>query len=717
MYTGLSPVEISGVTVFAPKDASTRSDDVSQLSLTASNVLLTLDQKWIRFQFKPKDDSSSGMLYRLRGYDGAWTNTSATPQSVTYHHLPAGSYTFEVLALPEGAHRPVSFSVTVPQSAWLSPTALAAYGFLGMLMFLMLPIRMLGRMREREIANAKLRDSENRVRVVLSSAGCELWHFYVQDRTLEREGALSHLLNLPAHTRLPADTIFETMHPEDRSHFEQSIGAHVQGQTEAFDCAYRLQTRDGGYAWVRSVGRAEARDGLGRVSIISGTTVDISDFKKKETELATLNANLSIQIFELEQAREKLSTTEKRRKLALWGAGCEFFEAYLDAERLERENLIDDLMANEKANDLRAYWEFLHPDDTQAFSDAFLHHVKGRSEFYDVTYRTKRNNGSWCWIQTRGRAVGWDHKGHATIIAGTNYDVSELKRVELALQESAEALEQRVSARTQDLSSALDELRAAQAQLVTQEKMAALGGLVAGVAHEINTPLGIGVTAASHMGELAKRLKLLLDTNQLKKSELLDFADQTQVAADLVSNNLRRASELVKSFKQVAVDQSSEEKRMIEIGSYLQDVLNSLRPNTKRFRHNISLRTQEIHIDSFPGAIYQVVSNLVLNALIHAFDAPFPPEQIGEIRIHALAVSSFLHLSVMDDGNGMNDATRKKVFEPFFTTKRGQGGSGLGLHIVYNLVTKVLNGSIELHSVLGEGTRFDIRIPIPPTVE
>jgi signal transduction histidine kinase len=634
---------------------------------------------------------------------------------VRYHHLSAGQYTFEVQVKheAEGDFGPLRTSkILVKSSPWLHPIALTSYGVIGLLMLSGILYPMIARIREREAAARKIRASEKRVRVLLSNTGCELWHFHIAERTLEREGVLSNLPESGEAVRVPVEYTISNMHEADRKGFVEKMRAHIAGESSMFEHVYRMKSRSGEYVWLRSLGAVEERDSAQIPTIVSGTTVDISDFKSKESELATANDALNQQVTALELARAHLSDLEKRRKLALWGAGCEFFEAFLVTQKLIRENAIENLMANDRADDLKAYWQYLHPGDLARFTEAFLKHVKGLADFYDVTYRTKRIDGSWCWVQTRGRAVAWDEKGHATIIAGTNYDVSELKLAELALQEATDVLEHRVIERTKDLSNALDELRAAQTQLVTQEKMAALGGLVAGVAHEINTPLGISVTAASHLSEIAQRMRNQVESGQLRKSDLLDYAEQSSAAAELVSINLRRASELVRSFKQVAVDQSTEECRVIEVKSYLEDVLTSLRPNTKRFRHVITLSSEVLHIKSYPGAIYQLISNLVLNALLHAFaEPPFPSDQVGNITITAHSEDGELHLCVADDGIGMSEEIRKKVFEPFFTTKRGQGGSGLGLHIVFNLVAKVFKGQIFLHSELGKGSRFEIRIP------
>lgn len=582
-----------------------------------------------------------------------------------------------------------------------------SFGFVLLLMFLAGLWFLRTRWRERATANAKLEASQAQLRMVLASAGCELWRYNLAEQIIYRENVLSHVA--APRVNLRAQELIETIHPEDRALFNGAMLAHVCGLSDHFEVLYRMKSVQGSTVWLRSNGKVEARDRAGKVLIVSGTTIEITQLKQHELQIESANAVLSSQIDELKAARASIIEVEKRRKLALWGSGCEFFEANLTKQTIARENKTPGLAVNDSNQDLAQYWAYLHPDDIDIFKGAFLAHIKGKADFYDVSYRVRRADGGWCWLQTRGRAVEWDENGRVMVISGTNYDISELKMAEIALKKSAEELEQRVIARTADLTFALEQLRSTQRQLVDSEKMAALGNLVAGVAHEINTPLGISVTAASHLGEISQRLTRQLESGQLKKSDLSDFAAQSHSAVELVMTNLRRASELVKSFKQVAVDQSSEQRRMIELKPYFQDILNSLRPSTKRFRHVIEMDIQEdIHWDSYPGALYQIISNLVLNALNHAF----AEVDRGVIKIQASADAQAMCLSVSDNGCGMDTETASHIFEPFFTTKRGQGGSGLGLHIVFNLVTSVLGGSISVQTAPGQGSRFLIRVPL-----
>lgn len=279
-----------------------------------------------------------------------------------------------------------------------------------------------------------------------------------------------------------------------------------------------------------------------------------------------------------------------------------------------------------------------------------------------------------------------------------------------------ETLEQRVLARTEDLSQAnneltqtLNTLQQTQKQLVESEKMAALGGLVAGVAHEINTPVGVGVTAASCLHENATQLAQLYQQGKMKKADLEDFLSVSEETSRMILNNLERAANLIQSFKQVAVDQSSEAKRRINIKTYLEETLTSLRPKLRNSKLSCIVEGQtDIEIESYPGAISQIVTNLLMNSIAHAYD----PGQTGQMTIKVAVEDKQLMLTFSDDGKGIPAAVIGKIFDPFFTTRRGTGGSGLGLNIVYNLVTQTLKGSIECSSVEGEGTSFILRWPI-----
>lgn len=279
---------------------------------------------------------------------------------------------------------------------------------------------------------------------------------------------------------------------------------------------------------------------------------------------------------------------------------------------------------------------------------------------------------------------------------------------------SYQVLDQAVATRTAELRQALDDLRSAQRNLIEQEKMASLGGLVAGVAHEVNTPLGIAVTAASHLEGESRSLFQALDQQRLTRSAMAEFRASCEEGFRLIVSSLRRAHVLIGSFKRVAVDQSSEERRRFDLAVTLEEILFSLRPSYRSAGHQLLLECPlQVEFDSYPGALFQVITNLVTNAAQHAFDAG----QAGTVSIVARAASpQRVILSVSDDGRGVDANTQSRIFDPFFTTRRSSGGSGLGLHLVYNLVTQVMGGSIRVSSTPGSGTRFDIELPLvaPP---
>ena len=275
---------------------------------------------------------------------------------------------------------------------------------------------------------------------------------------------------------------------------------------------------------------------------------------------------------------------------------------------------------------------------------------------------------------------------------------------DMRLREAAEQL----SRRNEDLTSTLDQLRDTQSELVRQEKLASLGGLVAGIAHEINTPLGICITATSHLQGELREWRAWNDAGAFDATRIDVMLNDLGVALHILDNNIRRGAELVRSFKQVAVDQSSGQRRTFDLAEYLDEILLSLKPKLKHAPCTVQVECPVgIRMDSFPGALSQVITNLVMNALLHAFDG----REDGVIRIHGALDGDDVVLKISDDGAGMGAADLKQFFDPFFTTKRGSGGTGLGAHIVFNQVTSVLGGSIKVVSAPGAGLQVRIRVP------
>jgi|GEM_PF-933175 len=287
---------------------------------------------------------------------------------------------------------------------------------------------------------------------------------------------------------------------------------------------------------------------------------------------------------------------------------------------------------------------------------------------------------------------------------------AEIKALNNELEEKVVLRTEQLAAKTQQALDSLTQLKATQQQLIEHEKHASLGRLVAGIAHEINTPLGISITAASTMEDVIHDIYSKANSGKLKKDEFSSSYQRLLESSSIVITNLRRTSDLVSSFKQVAVDQSSEELRRFNLHDYLTKIIRSLQPKITQSNSNLELICEDksLEIFSSPGAIAQIITNLVENALIHGFTGT--ESGLIKIRFHKTAAS--IELSVSDNGKGMAPEVRECVFDPFFTTARQSGGSGLGMHIVYNLVTQQLHGDIECKSQPGEGTIYSITFPI-----
>jgi signal transduction histidine kinase len=287
---------------------------------------------------------------------------------------------------------------------------------------------------------------------------------------------------------------------------------------------------------------------------------------------------------------------------------------------------------------------------------------------------------------------------------------------EKKLRDANANLEAKVESRTHDLKASnerlqhtIDTLSNTRTELIQAGKMASLGSLVAGIAHEINTPIGISVTSASSLQDQSRLLRAEFDAGQMKRSSLEQYMIHADEATDILLRNLKRAAELIRSFKMVAVDQSSDDRRTINLRSYIDEILISLQPNLKRTSIQVVNSCDDsITINTVPGALYQIITNFVMNSLLHGYEAT----EVGFIKISARVMGNDVVLEYSDDGKGIPEGDLEKVFDPFFTTKRGQGGSGLGLNIVYNLVVTTLKGTIAINSKLGSGTTFAVKFPL-----
>ncbi len=288
----------------------------------------------------------------------------------------------------------------------------------------------------------------------------------------------------------------------------------------------------------------------------------------------------------------------------------------------------------------------------------------------------------------------------------------ELEKQKVTLLEEVERrkyTEQELLTKQSELQKYFDELSNAQERLISSEKMAALGGLVAGITHDINTPVGIGVTATSFLHERLDQIEIAYTNKTLSPKALEEFINDAKQSTSLLTTNLQRASELVASFKQIAVDQASEAVRTFNFKDYLGEIIRSLHPKLKMTKHKISLNCPDDLMLNLPaGAISQIFTNLIMNSIIHGFDGISQ----GVINIDIIEKDQQVFISFKDNGRGVTQEQLDKLFDPFFTTKREEGGSGLGTHITLNLVRQTLGGDITITSKKGEGLSYQISFPI-----
>jgi len=323
--------------------------------------------------------------------------------------------------------------------------------------------------------------------------------------------------------------------------------------------------------------------------------------------------------------------------------------------------------------------------------------------FYDTSLNDSLNSMMYYPMLNEDQVIGAVSVQSRLIAAYTPYYADIFKTLVLY---SSIAISNAENYRT--LHSTLDDLKTTQDQLVEAEKMASLGNLVAGVAHEINTPVGIGVTAASRLESKTNDFIELYNSKKMKKSDLEKFLSTNKEGSKIILNNLNRAAKLVQGFKQVAVGQSNEEKQKFNLKTYIEDTLIALQPKLKNKPYELKVDLDELFIESYSGAYSQIITNLVMNSIIHAFKG----RDKGTISLSVKQNGNRLKMTYSDDGNGIAPEILDKVFDPFVTTNREGGGTGLGMNILYNLVVQKLKGKVDFKSGVGEGVTFDFDLPM-----
>ena len=292
---------------------------------------------------------------------------------------------------------------------------------------------------------------------------------------------------------------------------------------------------------------------------------------------------------------------------------------------------------------------------------------------------------------------------HENIIYAVWRDITDKKLLEKEIQTRNNELEHS----NNELENSLNNLKQTQNKLIESEKMASLGMLVAGVAHEINTPIGLGITSMSHFVSQTSNLKELYEQKLMEQNDFENYLENTFELGQITYENLKRAAHLVKSFKQISIDQVDEHKREFNLKKYIEETILSLHNKIKKSKIKVNIYcSDELIIFSYPGAFSQIITNLIMNSLIHGYKE----NDSGVITLHFEKNDSILKFIYKDDGKGIKKDNLNKIFDPFFTTNRAHGGSGLGLNIIYNIVSTQLEGTIKCNSKIGEGTEFIMEI-------
>jgi PAS domain S-box-containing protein len=463
---------------------------------------------------------------------------------------------------------------------------------------------------------------------------------------------------------------------------------------QTFD--WRSRRKDGSVFWSElSTSALDLGDGLCTLA----TVRDISDRKAADLlqkafthDMQQVYQNLPIAVFAIDSSHKVTFWNPGMRRITgvnaedVVGTTHSWKGVYPDARPCLADALVDGATPQELQ---RLYPNALQPHAV----------VPGALEGED--YFAALDNGNGMWIRFCAAPL-IDTNGIVHGAIETLIDVTQLKRVQENLVQLNSDLEARAARRTH-------ELELAMAQLLESEKMAALGSLVAGVAHELNTPIGNVLAVASTLQDDVQNFNSKLLGGQARRSDVEHSTQRLQEAATLIERNAVRAAKLINDFKEVAVDQSSTRRRRFDLRAVIDEVLATSRPMLKGSTHTVQVHVPDaITLDSFPGPLEQVLTNLLHNSILHGFEG----RDCGQIQVRATCDANEVVLTYEDNGCGIPEANLAHIFEPFYTTKLGQGGSGLGLYIVYNLVTHVLGGTLSAQTLAAQGTRFVLRLPL-----
>ncbi len=451
--------------------------------------------------------------------------------------------------------------------------------------------------------------------------------------------------------------------------------------------------------------------------IVNGINEMSDEIYQRDNELQEKNLQIEQELRERKSAEKALLESERKYRELVQNANSIIIKLNSDGEIIFFNEFAQDFFGFSEDEIIgRKIIDTILPEKGEEGTDfkKYIDDLIRNPEAYSTNENDNvLSDGTRVWLFWRNKAI-YDENGNISGVLCIGNDITIRRKAEEGLRRLNEELEERVKERTIELENAndslsrsLQDLKETKDRLVQSEKMSALGGLVAGVAHEINTPIGVVITASSYLKDRTSELLEDFFLNRLKKTDLESYLNTAVEISDTILQNLKRAAHLIQRFKQVAVDRFSEKKSWFNIRENISTYLEKKLPDLEKQGCSLEFSCPDnLKILSYPLVYFNVLEDLISNSLVHAFEN----QQTGVIILN-IYIHESLIIEYSDNGNGMDEEMIQNIFNPFFTTKRWQGRVGLGLHIVYNMVTRILGGELECKSTPGEGTRFVITIP------
>ena len=536
---------------------------------------------------------------------------------------------------------------------------------------------------------------------MIKAAGVGIWDWEVQTGELTFNARWAEILGYKVEELQP--TTFETwsdnLHPTDYKKASALLKQHFDGVIDHYEVEARMKHKSGHYVWVLASGKLVEWDAAGQPKRMIGTHLDITERKKNDERFMVTSQLLN----------------ESQKVAHVGGWELDLITGNLDWT--DETYRIHDTSPEEFDPTVDAGVGYFLPESKEIISKALDEAINNCID-YDLELETYTTKGRKIDIRTTCTVTQRD--GKPIRLTGIFQDISDYKNKELELEEHKKNLEQLVKKRTSQLEVAkekaetkslklkqsLQELKETQSKLLEVQKMASLGRLVKGIAHEINTPIGICVTAMSFACNETETLRKHFNQGDLSRDKLIKYFDTQAMSNEMIQTSLNRAANLVSSFKSVDVEESSKKTSKFLLKDILELTINKYRDIYLGIKVEL-LCDDKLAITSYLDIFTQVFESMLLNSYQHGFEN----KGDGLIKIDVNTDGSHLCMIYSDNGKGMAADEVKNIFEPFYTTKRGSGATGLGMHIVYNLVSQKLKGSINCESKEGEGTRVIIKVP------